>query len=416
MAARETVARESAPSVARPPPLMRRLYRALDAGDVIGDRTEARMLRRLQLAMAFGSMPLITMLAVMFVAGDHAEAAAWCFGYDAVTLALVGALAATGRFGVFRVPHVIAVGVLPIALTIWLGGFAQSGGVMIWALLPPIVATMFGFRASALYFVFVIAELGLVWALRRPDAAELSPRELNLHFAFNMIGFTLFLFASVRYLLGRIEHEKARAEKLLRQVLPEPIVRRLKRGQGVIADHFDGVTVVFADIVGFTPLAARLSPSEVVELLDEIFCGFDELALQHGVEKIKTIGDAYMAVAGAPEPCRDHAERAARLALAMRVLVRELAAAREIELAMRIGMHSGEVVAGVIGIERFAYDLWGDTVNTASRMESHGAPSEIQISAATREALGERFAVRERGAIEVKGRGTLVTYWLDAER
>jgi adenylate cyclase/guanylate cyclase len=222
----------------------------------------------------------------------------------------------------------------------------------------------------------------------------------------------MFVFASVRYFVSRIDEEKARAERLLNQVLPAPIVRRLKRGQ-VIADHLEGVTVVFADIVGFTPLAARLTPSEVVALLDEIFRAFDELAAKHGVEKIKTIGDAYMAVAGAPEPCRDHAARAARLALAMREHVQKLAAQRGIALSMRIGLHSGEAVAGVIGIERFAYDLWGDTVNTASRMESHGQPDAVQITGATKDALDGAFTVRERGPIEVKGRGTITTYWLE---
>jgi class 3 adenylate cyclase len=217
----------------------------------------------------------------------------------------------------------------------------------------------------------------------------------------------------VRYFVTRVEIERAREEDILRRVLPAPIVRRLKRSEGVIADHLDRVTVVFADICGFTPLAARMSPTEIVELLDTIFTAFDGLAAEHGVEKIKTIGDAYMAVAGAPERTGDHALRAARLALAMRAYVKRLAAERGIALSMRIGLHTGEVVAGVIGIQRFAYDLWGDTVNTASRMESHGEPDEIQLTAATREAIGDAFAIRERGPIEVKGRGTIVTYWLD---
>jgi adenylate cyclase len=277
----------------------------------------------------------------------------------------------------------------------------------------PFAATMFGFRYRTMYFVGAAVALAAVALFPRPAIAVLSPRELELHYAVNSIGFVGFLFASVRYFVSRIDAEKARAEDLLARVLPAPIVRRLKRGHTQIADHLDAVTVVFADIVGFTPLAARLSPAEVVDLLDDIFRTFDGLAAEHGVEKIKTIGDAYMAVAGAPERCADHAARAARLALAMRGHVRELAAARGMELAMRIGLHTGEAVAGVIGASRFAYDLWGDTVNTASRMESHGQPSQIQLTAATRDALGGGFATRERGPIEVKGRGTIVTYWLD---
>ena len=394
----------------------RRLHDALEARDVAGDRTETRLVRRLQFAMALASVPMIGSLAALYGIGGHLEAVEWCLAYCAVTLALVLGVAVTGRFAVLRVPHVLVVGALPCALAIRLGGFASSGGAVMWTLIAPIAATMFKLRHRTLYFVYPALVLVLVALVPRPELAVLSPRELNIHFAFNTIGFTGFLFASVRYFVSRIDQEQARAEGLLARVLPAPIVQRLKRGETQIADHLDGVTVVFADIVGFTPLAARLSAGEVVALLDEIFRRFDELALGHGVEKIKTIGDAYMAVAGAPERCQDHAARAARLALAMRDSVRELATARSIELSMRIGLHSGEAVAGVIGIQRFAYDLWGDTVNTASRMESHGQPDQIQLTAATHAVLGDGFATRERGAIEVKGRGTVVTYWLDGAR
>jgi len=388
------------------------LRRALDAHDVAGDRTEAAILRRLQFAMALLSIPMISALGAVYLAGGHAEAALWCFGYCGLTILLVLALAVTGNFAVLRMPHTFVVGALPLGLHIWLGGFTASGGAIMWTLIVPIAATMFGFRRVWLWFAYVAVALVVGYFAYDPSRAVLTPRELNFHFAFNALGFTGFVFLSVRHFVKRIDEEKARSEKLLHQVLPAPIVRRLKRGT-VIADHLPGVTVVFADIVGFTPLAARLSPAELVALLDEIFSAFDALARTHGVEKIKTIGDAYMAVAGAPEHCDDHAARAARLALAMRDHVCDLASSRKIELAMRIGVHTGEAVAGVIGIERFSYDLWGDTVNTASRMESHGAPNQVQITAATKDALGVQFTTRERGPIEVKGRGTITTYWLE---
>jgi adenylate cyclase len=409
------VTRDSRPSFAEQPRALRKLYRALAAYDVDGDRAEAVLVRRLQFVMGLASMPMIGVLGVIYGIGGHWQGVAWSIAYIVATVVLVLALVVTGRFGVFRIPHVLVVGTLPVGLTIQLGGFTKAGGVMLWTLLVPIVATMFGFQRKTLYFlVAVIATIAVYATSFRDVAPVLSLRELEFHFAFNTIGFTMFLFVSVRYFVSRVEAEKARAEGLLARVLPAPIVRRLKRGQTVIADHLETVTVLFADIVGFTPLAAKLSPASIVELLDTIFTRFDALAAEHGVAKIKTIGDAYMAVAGAPERCPDHAERAARLALAMRTYVGELARERGIELSMRIGLHTGEVVAGVIGIQRFAYDLWGDTVNTASRMESHGQPGAIQLSPTTRDALGGRFAIRERGPIEVKGRGTIVTYWLDA--
>jgi guanylate cyclase len=362
--------------------------------------------------MALLSMPLIGTLAAVFAIGGHVEPVIWCVGYIALTALLCLAVMATGRFAILRIPHVFAVGMLPFGLTCWLGGFTASGGAMLWTLLVPIAATMFGFARVWLWFLGVTVLAVIGFFSYAPSRAVLSGRELEFHFMFNTIGFTGFLFMSVRHFVQRIDEEKTRVNELLLRVLPAPIVRRLKRGQTVIADHLSSVTVVFADIVGFTPLAARLSAGEVVALLDEVFTTFDELARKYGVSKIKTIGDAYMAVAGAPEPAVDHAARAARLALAMRDHVRELAAARKIELAMRIGVHTGEVVAGVIGIERFAYDLWGDTVNTASRMESHGQPNRVQITSATKDAL-TGFAITERGPIEVKGRGTITTYWLD---
>jgi guanylate cyclase len=404
--------RDSDVRIQTPPRALRKLHDALDATEVSGDRTEVRILRRLQFAMALGSMPLISGLGLLYGAGGHWSAAMWCFGYVGLTLALVVALLLTGRFEILRVPHTLVVGALPVCLHVWLGGFTNSGGAILWTLIVPIAAAMFGFKRAWLWSLGVTIALAIGFFAYRPEAALMSGRELEFHFAFNAIGFSGFLFASVRHFVQRIDQEKARSERLLHQVLPAPIVRRLKKGQ-VIADHIPGVTVVFADLVGFTPLSAKLPPAQVVALLDEIFTSFDQLARQFGVEKIKTIGDAYMAVAGAPERCDDHAARAARLALAMRDYVKQLAAERDTAVAMRIGMHSGEVVAGVIGVERFAYDLWGDTVNTASRMESHGEPHAVQITAATKDLLATGFAIRERGPIEVKGRGTIVTYWLD---
>ncbi len=206
--------------------------------------------------------------------------------------------------------------------------------------------------------------------------------------------------------------ERAKSERLLLNVLPGPIAERLKEREEVIADAFPEVTVLFADIVDFTPHAERNPPEKTVELLDDLFSRFDTLAEARGLEKIKTIGDAYMAAAGLPDRTPDHARRVAEMALEMR----ELAAGRSLAdgepVRLRIGIDSGPVVAGVIGRRRFIYDLWGDTVNTASRMESYGIPGSIQVTQRVRELLGERYVFRERGRIQVKGKGEMVTYFL----
>ena len=206
-----------------------------------------------------------------------------------------------------------------------------------------------------------------------------------------------------------IAEERAKSERLLANMLPEPIAERLKRKPQAIADGFDAVSVLFADIVGFTPLSATMQPHALVELLNRVFSCFDELARAHGLEKIKTIGDAYMAVAGLPSPREDHASAAAEMALAMRDEIGRVSDGR---LVLRIGVHAGPVVAGVIGVSKYSYDLWGDTVNTASRMESHGAPGAIHASAEFRASAGDGFVWEERGTVNIKGKGPMRTFWL----
>jgi class 3 adenylate cyclase len=198
--------------------------------------------------------------------------------------------------------------------------------------------------------------------------------------------------------------------RILHNILPKQIAERIKNGEEKIVEHFEQATVLFADIVGFTTWSKDKPIAEVATVLDNLFQIFDELTLQLGIEKIKTIGDAYMCVAGLPETCDDHAERIANMALAMQQKIKEHYPDGEIKL--RIGIHTGEAIAGVIGKNKFAYDLWGDTVNTASRMESHGLPDKIQVTEDVMKLLSSKFSFEERGTIDVKGKGTMKTYWL----
>ena len=214
---------------------------------------------------------------------------------------------------------------------------------------------------------------------------------------------------------AQLTQEQEKSERLLRNVLPQEIAERLKSEPQTIAEGFDAVTVLFADIVGFTEMSARSSPIEVVRLLNEVFSAFDKLADEHGLEKIKTIGDAYMVVGGLPVPRPDHAQAVADMALSMQAFMHELQKTQP-GLAIRIGVHTGPVVAGVIGTKKFSYDLWGDTVNVASRMESHGERDRVQVSDAAAAALRAEFVVEARGTIKVKGRGELATHWLVARK
>ncbi len=212
--------------------------------------------------------------------------------------------------------------------------------------------------------------------------------------------------------LGRKNEENLR---LLLNILPASIAERLKDGERIIADTCSEVSIVFADIVGFTNISTRIPAQQVVELLSKLMSEFDLLVLKHGIEKIKTIGDSYMAVAGLPASRPDHAQAAVRLAIDMLRVASRHTTCDGVPLQLRIGINSGPVIAGVIGTHKFAYDLWGDTVNTASRMESHGLPGCIQITEATHNLLRHQYPFWSRGVIEVKGKGHMPTYVMEAE-
>ncbi|MEG3974735.1 adenylate/guanylate cyclase domain-containing protein [Microcoleus sp. herbarium8] len=214
----------------------------------------------------------------------------------------------------------------------------------------------------------------------------------------------------------QLELEQGKSEELLLNILPAAIALRLKDNEHNIAESFAEVTVMFADIVGFTELSSRISATAVVEVLNDIFSAFDHLADRHGLEKIKTIGDAYMVVGGLPTPREDHAEAIANMAIDMLHEIRLLSLEHSEPFSIRIGISSGPVVAGVIGLKKFIYDLWGDTVNIASRMESHGITGCIQVTAETYELLKDKYTFQKRGAIQIKGKGYMVTYLLTGKK
>ncbi|MGB7895638.1 MAG: adenylate/guanylate cyclase domain-containing protein [Microcoleus sp.] len=215
-----------------------------------------------------------------------------------------------------------------------------------------------------------------------------------------------------RLLLEKTKSQKEKIEELLLNILPKPIADRLQEGQSIIADSFAEVSVLFADLVGFTNFASQKSAVETVKVLNQIFSQFDELSLRHGLEKIKTMGDAYMVVGGLPEPQENHAFAIAQMALDMQAAVASFNIENNQNFSLRIGINMGGVVAGVIGLTKFSYDLWGDTVNVAQRMESSGIPGEIQVTAAVYDRLKDKFLFKKRGAVEIKGKGEMIVYLL----
>ena len=358
------------------------------------------------------------------------ESAAIPFAYQLASAASIGVFARTRRFIVFRRSQLFMSLVFPFLLQWSLGGFENGSAVCLWGLTSPLGALLFvGARQSIPWFA---AFAGLVAASAGLDSSfATSPPDVPqgvviAFFALNLLGVAATTYALLQYFVrereraaaelarqhAALEREQERSERLLLNVLPEPVAERLKEREEVIADEFAEATVLFADIVGFTELAERMPADELVSLLDSVFARWDALAAERGVEKIKTIGDAYMAAAGVPLPRPDHAEAIASLALAMTADVERSADVLGSSLAVRIGIDTGPVVAGVIGRSKFIYDLWGDTVNTASRMESHGVPGSIQVTAEARRHLLPGFELSRRGTIDVKGKGAMDCYLL----
>ena len=295
------------------------------------------------------------------------------------------------------------------------GGLSWGAANLIWIILVPIGAVLFlGARAGppALAGVVAVVAAGVVIdPIVRSAPPEPSLLRL-LVTAVDLIVPATIALVLVVFIDGERLRAKAESDALLLNVLPRSIADRLKSGERVIADHYDEVTILFADVVDFTPFAAHETPARVVALLNEVFSRFDTLAERHGLEKIKTIGDAYMVVAGAPEPRTDHAAVIVDMALEMQALAALTELTPGSPLRLRIGIASGPAVAGVIGHRKFSYDVWGDAVNLASRMESTGVPGQIQVAASTARMCGERYPFRSR-EVEVKGLGTLRTYLLD---
>ena len=342
------------------------------------------------------------------------------FIYFAISVSSLLVFSKTRSFGPFLTVQLLDVLLMTTLGQMLSGGFLPSGGVGLWGMLAPLGALVFlDVRRAIAWFVGFVAAfvlLGIAGEVFFTDIdvpAWFTATMLALNVvATGAVAFTvLALFATQRNgALVALRAEQERSEALIRNVLPASIAERLKAATGSIADHVESASILFADVVDFTPLAQRLSPADVVGTLDRLFSHFDTLVERHGLEKIKTIGDAYMAAAGVPDPCADHARRAALLALDMRDAVASPDFAGGLQL--RIGINSGPVTAGVIGTKRFLYDLWGDAVNTASRMESNGEPGQIQITRATYDLVRDGFICRRRGTIEVKGKGEMETFFL----
>jgi class 3 adenylate cyclase len=390
-----------------------------------GDDDELRQKKTLAVLLAVLVLPVSLVWGSLYV-GFGSAVGFVPFIYFAVSVGSLVLFARTGNFRPFLVTQLLDVLLTTTIGQMLIGGFLPSGGVALWGSLAPLGALVFvEVREAVRWFVAFVIVFVMTGVL---GEALFAPADLPVWFtttmlALNIVGTSAIAFTVLASFakerneaLTALRAEQARSEGLLVSILPRSIAERLKASTQPIADHVDSASIVFADVVGFTPMSERLPPVQVVGMLDELFSRFDALCERHGLEKIKTIGDCYMAAAGVPDPHPDHARRAALLALDMRDTVAAWTLPDRSRLELRIGINSGPVIAGVIGTKRFLYDLYGDAVNTASRMETHSVPGEIQITSATHELLKDEFECRPRGTIAVKGKGEMETWYLVACR
>lgn len=352
--------------------------------------------------------------------------------YQASLLLALGHFVLTRRFAGFRFATLSLHLVTPIAVQAALGGFHQSSGVALWSLVAPLGAILaYGSRGSIRWFAAYVALVGASAAMdasRVTSGAHVPTAAVATFFVANVVGVSAVVYLLVRYFVRErdrtaralaeqhllLAEEQRRSEGLLLNILPAPVAERLKQHEGVIADRIPDASILFADIVGFTEWSEQWPPERVVDMLNRLFTAFDELADAWDLDKVKTIGDAYM-LAGGLHAQRDHPLAVAHMARAMQREARRQRAGAGFALDLRIGIATGPVVAGVIGRSKFAYDIWGDTVNMASRMESTGTAGSIQVSETAYERLRGDFGFQRREHVMVKGKGEVTTYILLGE-
>lgn len=387
----------------------------------VPDTSEHKHIVLINILSLIVSVFVLLNLPVMFFAGSNPIFALVSAVY-ACLLLLTIALNGAGRSHLARMHFTFVSSLFLVTDSILVGNqanfhyFLVSEVLAIFFIFPAREKRIMGALAFSVASLFVGLQIGSEFHsgfIRMPEEVrKVQAISVDIGAGLLIIAFGYYIRSTYRTSELYLEAEQHKSQKLLLNILPESIVRKLRESPDTIAERFDHCTVLFSDIVGFTGIAKKMSAVEVVSLLNEIFSAFDDLAERHGLEKIKTIGDAYMVVGGLPEPDHLHAEKVARFAIDMLGVVKRYREENDVPLELRVGINTGAAVAGVIGKKKFIYDLWGDSVNTASRMESHGIPGQIQVTESTYALIKDKFNLELRGEIEVKGLGIVKSYLL----
>ena len=387
------------------------------------DDLETRRRKALLVYLAVLIWPISLVWGILYLALG-AVSGVVALAYLVISVVSIGLFARTRNFALLLWIQLLDITLAP-TLSMWpTAGFLASGAVGLWGILGPMGALVFSsVRSSIRWFVlFAVAFLAAGIAGEVTGGLLELPRWFSTTMvALNVVVGGAVVFTLLAVFARQRQDAQDRAETLLLNILPRSIADRLrgdklKAKPQTIADSFTSATILFADVADFTPMAERVPPVRLVEMLDELFGHFDALAERYEVEKIKTLGDCYMAAAGIPSPRPDHARVLALMALDMLAAVREHGAVGSLGLELRIGINSGPVVAGVSGRKRFLYDLWGDAVNTAGRMQTESIPGRVQITRATYELLRDDFVCEPRGMVAVKGKGEMETWYLVGRR
>jgi adenylate cyclase len=381
------------------------------------DRDEVRLQKTL---LVLGSIMFIAAGAVwglIYISFGEYIAGSIPLDYAIVSTLSLITFHLTHRYQPFLFIQLLLILFLPFLLMIALGGFIRSSAVILWSLLSPLGALLFDEPRRAMRWLVAYLSLAIIsgyFEFHPLILSSLSPATVTVFFILNISTVSSIAIFLLAYFVSEknrlfilLRGEQAKSENLLLNILPREIASILKNESRTIADHYTEASILFADMVGFTPLSAKLAPGEMVELLNEAFSFFDSLLDKYDVEKIRTIGDSYMVVSGVPRRRSDHAQALVCMALEMRDFIATHVFRNGQRVSFRIGLNSGPVIGGVIGKRKFVYDVWGDAVNVASRMESHGTGGTIQITRATYELIKDEFVCEPRGTVNIKSKGEM---------
>ncbi|HZM23472.1 MAG TPA: adenylate/guanylate cyclase domain-containing protein [Anaerolineales bacterium] len=394
--------------------IQRTLQAIARIGSDPNDDDDIRLQKSLLALCAFPFMVAGVGWGLMYVLSNEPLAGAIPLSYSFISLLSIIHFGRTRQYRFFRFSQLTLILLLPFFLMLALGGFINGSAVVLWALISPLGAMLFDEPRHAPRWFLAFAILVVLSGFLQPYVRftnNLSPALVIFFFVINIIGVGSLVFMMVFYFVGQKNMFQQKSEALLLNILPKEIAAILKNESRTIADHYDEASVLFADMVGFTPLSVKLQPVEMVELLNEAFSFFDSLLDKYEVEKIRTIGDNYMVASGVPRRRTDHAQALVFMALEMRDYAATHTFCKDERVDFRIGINSGPVIGGVIGKRKFVYDVWGDAVNVASRMESHGLGGAVQITQATYELIKDEFVCEPRGTVNIKGKGEMEV-WL----